>query len=283
MQLSGMLALLLGSTAVSARAHRVEKHFIVDGRPVVTVSALARGRVEVKSWKNPEVVVIGNHSSEKLEIDTEQAQNRIEVTTHVLDSSAQPAELEANFDITVPEESELQVRTGSGTILVERVYGDMTFDTLTGDVHLKEVAGYIIIKTVGGSVLCVQCAGRLNISSISGNVDIREPLLNNLDVYTTSGNIYYDGQFLSHGTYKIRTGTGWVEVRFSDTDSFDLRVTTQRGRVDNQAEAYLKPDAHGFLHFPSNVVRGFFRSVNAGLARVEVSSFDGTIRLRKRD
>lgn len=281
-QLPGVLALLLGSVAVPARAHRLEKHFTVDTRPVVTVSALVRGRVEVKSWKNPVVVVIGNHASNKLEIDTEQVENRIEVTSHVLDTAAQPAELEANFDITVPEESELQVRTGSGTILVERVYGDMTFDTVAGDVHLKEVSGYILIRTVGGSVLCVQCAGKLNVSSISGNIDVREPLLNSLDAYTTSGNIYYDGQFLSRGIYKMRTGTGWVEVRFSDTDSFDLRATTQKGRVDNQAEAYLKPDKRGF-HFPSKFVKGIIGSVNAGLARVEVSSFDGTIRLRKRD
>lgn len=281
MQLSGVLALLLGSAAVPARAHRVEKHFPVDGRPVITLSALVRGRVEVKSWKNPEVVVIGSHASDKLEIDADAVRNRIEITSHVLDSSAQPTELEANFDITVPEESELQVRTGSGTILVERVYGDMTFDTVAGDVHLKEVAGYIIIRTVGGSILCVQCAGKLNVSSISGNVDVREPALSNLDVYTTSGNIFYDGQFLSHGIYKMRTGTGWVEVRFSDTDSFDLRATTQKGRVDNQAEAYLKPDKR--FHFPSKFVKGIIGSVNAGLARVEVSSFDGTIRLRKRD
>lgn len=280
-EFSGVLALLLGSAAVPARAHRVEKHFPVDGRPVVTVSALVRGRVEVKSWKNAEVVVIGHHISDKLEIDTGQVQNRIEVATHVLDTSAQPAELEANFDITVPEESELQVRTGSGTILVERVYGDMTFDTVAGDVHLKEVAGYVIIRTVGGSVLCVRCAGKLNISSISGSIDIREPALNNLDVYSTSGNIFYDGQFLSHGIYKMRTGTGWVEVRFSDTDSFDLRATTQKGRVDNQAEAYLKPDKR--FHLPSRFINGIISSVNAGLARVEVSSFNGTIRLRKRD
>ncbi len=280
-QLSGMLALLLVSSAAPARAHHVEKHFTVNGRPVVTVSALVRGRVEVKSWKNPEVVVIGNHTSDKLEIDTNQVQNRVEVISHVLDTNAQPAELEANFEITVPEESELQIRTGSGTILVERVFGDMTFDTVAGDVHLKEVAGYILIRTVGGSVLCVQCAGKLNVSSISGNIDIREPVLNNLDAYTTSGNIYYDGQFLSHGIYKMRTGTGWVEVRFSDTDSFDLRAATQKGRVDNQAEAYLKPDKR--FHFPSKFVKGIIGSVNAGLARVDVSSFDGTIRLRKRD
>jgi DUF4097 and DUF4098 domain-containing protein YvlB len=280
-KLSGALVVLLGSAAAPAQAHRLEKHFPVDGRAVVTVSALVRGRVEVKSWKNPEVVVISNHTSDKLEIDTEQVQNRIEVASHVLDTSAQGSELEATFDITVPEETELQVRTGSGTIYVERVYGDMTFDTVAGDVHLKEVAGYVIIRTVGGSVLCVQCAGKLNISSISGNIDIREPALNNLDVYSTSGNIYYDGQFLSHGIYKMRTGTGWVEVRFSDTDSFDLRASTQKGRVDNQAEDYLKPDKR--FHFPSKFVKGIIGSVNAGLARVEVSSFNGTIRLRKRD
>lgn len=282
LKLCGALALLLAAAA-PAPAHRLEKHFPVKGRPVVTVNAFAHGRLEVKSWKNSEVVVIGNHAPDKIEIDSEQAGNRIEVYTRILDSSATQQELEANFDITVPEETELEVHTDSGTVYVERVYGDMTFDTVSGDVHLKEISGYVLVKTVGGSVLCVQCAGKLNFTSISGSIQILQPQLNTLDVTTTSGNILYDGQFLTHGIYRMKTGTGWLEVRFFDTDSFDLRATTVHGTVDNQAQAFLKPDPHGMLHLPSKFAKGIFGTINAGLARVELSSFNGTIRIRKRD
>jgi DUF4097 and DUF4098 domain-containing protein YvlB len=275
-------AALLLAASVPVSAHRLEKHFTVQGRPIVTVNAMASGRIEVKSWKNPEVVVIGNHASKKVEIDSEQAENRIEILTNVVDKSATQSELETNFDITVPEETELQMRTEAGTIYVEHVYGDMTFETVSGDVHLKETSGYVIVKTVGGSVLCLQCAGKLNFTSISGNIQVLQPQLSNLSVSTTSGNILYDGQFLTHGIYRMKTGTGWLEVRFSDTDSFDLRATTDHGTVDNQARAFLKPDAHDLRYMP-RWARGILGSVNAGLAHVELSSFSGTIRIRKRD
>jgi hypothetical protein len=277
------VAAVLLAAAVPASAHRSEKHFAVQGQPVVTVNAMANGRIEVKSWRNPEVVVIGNHASNKIEVDSEQVGNRIEVFTTLLDKTAAQPEREASFEITVPESTELQMHTDSGTIYVEHVYGDMTFDTVGGDVHLRDISGYVLVKTVGGSVLCVECAGKLNFNSISGNVQILQPQLEALDATTTSGNILYDGQFLSHGIYKMKTGTGWLEVHFSDTDSFDLRAATDHGRVDNQAQAFLKPDPHGLHHLPSKFAKGIFGTVNAGLAHVELSSFSGTIRIRKRD
>ena len=266
--------------AVPASAHRVEKHFTVEGRPVVTVRNTL-GRIEVKSWKKPEVVIVGSHASNKVEVDTEQAGNRIEVTTHVLTEKVSPAELQADFTITVPEESQLQVRTDSGNVVVERVFGDLTFDTVAADVHLQEVAGYLLIKTIGGAVVCVRCAGRIEVSSISGGVEILQPQLDNVRVQTSSGNIYFDGDFLPHGTYSLKNYSGLIDVRFSETDSFDLIATSLYGNVENQAN--VKPDAHGRQHLPSRFAKGLIGSLNQGNAKVELSSFSGTIKIRKRD
>src|SRR5574337_140613 len=133
-----LAAALLLPLAAPASAHRIEQHFAVEGRPVVTVRN-AHGRIDVKSWKKPEVVVVGTHASDKVtEVDTEQVGNRIEVTTHVLTSNYKPADLQADYTITVPEESELQVRTDSGMVIVARVFGDMTFDTVAAEVRSEE-------------------------------------------------------------------------------------------------------------------------------------------------
>ncbi len=276
------VALLL-PFASTASAHKIEKHFTVDGRPVINVNSNVHGHIEVKSWKNPEVVVVGNHSSDKVEVDTEQADNRIEVTTHILDKASKAEDLEASYEITVPEESELQVRTDSGLVVVERVYGDMTFDTVSGDIHLKEISGYVDIHTVAGSVICTECAGRLEVRTISGNIQILQPQLNTLRVSTTSGNILFDGDFLHHGTYSMNNASGFTEVRFSENDSFDLQVKTSKGTVENEASADLKPDKHGLRHLPSRVAKGFIGSVGGGLARVDLYSFNGTIRIRKHE
>src|SRR6266581_2713304 len=203
---SGML-LLAGLPAQAAGQH-LERHFAVKGRPVVVIHNVANGRIEVKSWKNAEVDVVANQASNKIGFDVEQAGDRVDVIATILDTSAQPMELEANLQLTVPEETELQLKTETGLIYVEQVMGDMTLESVAGDVHLKEVSGY---------------------------------------------------------------------------DSFDLNAQTTLGTVDNQAAAYLKPDSHGVRHLASKFTKGLFGTVGQGLAKVELSSYSGTIRILKRD
>src|SRR5580692_7017193 len=102
-------------SAAPARAagtgQSIEKQFKITGRPVVVIHNVANGRIEVKSWKNSEVDVVGTQSSNKIGFEIEQVGDRIDVTASVLDPSAQPLDLQANLQLTVPEETELQLKT----------------------------------------------------------------------------------------------------------------------------------------------------------------------------
>ena len=163
------------------------------------------------------------------------------------------------------------------------VMGDMTLQSVAGDIHLKEVSGYIVVRTTNGSLVCAQCAGKLDFNSVSGSAQLLQPGLTNVTLFTTSGNILFDGDFIRTGIYTMRSGKGTVEVHFSGNDSFDLNAQTATGTVDNQAEAYLKPDSHGVRHMASRFTKGLFGTVGSGLAKVELSSYSGTIRILKRD
>jgi hypothetical protein len=275
--------MLFGAAQAAAAPQHFERHFAVKGRPVVVIQNVANGRIEVKSWTNPEVVVAATQASNKIRIDTEQAGERVDVTATIADNSAPPNELEANFQLTVPEETELQLRTQTGLVYVEQVMGDMTLQSVAGDIHLKEVSGYIVVRTTVGSLVCTQCAGKLDFNSISGNAQVVQPGLTSVSLFTMSGNILYDGDFIRTGIYTMKSGRGTVEVHFSGSDSFDLKAQTATGSVDNQAEAYLKPDSHGVRHMASKFTKGLFGTVGTGLAKVELSSYSGTIRILKRD
>jgi DUF4097 and DUF4098 domain-containing protein YvlB len=279
----GVGVLLLPGTSLQAAPQHFEKHFAVKGRPVVVLQNVANGRIEVKSSKNSEVIVSATQASNKIAIETEQADERVDITATVLDNSAPANELEANFQLTVPEEAELQLRTQTGLVYVEQVMGDMTLQSVAGDIHLKEVSGYIVVRTTGGSLICTQCAGKLDFNSVSGNAQVVQPGLTNVSLFTMSGNILFDGDFIRTGLYTMKSGRGTVEVHFSGSDSFDLKAQTATGTVDNQAEAYLKPDSHGVRHMASRFTKGLFGTVGSGLAKVELSSYSGTIRILKRD
>jgi Putative adhesin len=273
-------------TAAPARAagtgQRIEKQFNITGRPVVVIHNVANGRIEVKSWKNSQVDVVGTQTSNKIGFEIEQVGDRVDVTATILEPGAD-LDMQANLQLTVPEETELQLKTETGLIYVEQVMGDMKLESYGGDVHLKEVSGYIIVKTTSGSLVCTQCAGKLDFSSIGGNAQILQPQLNNVNLMTTTGNVLFDGDFVRTGLYSMKSGKGLVEVRFSSTDSFDLKAQTATGSVDNQAAAFLKPDSHGIKHVASKFTHGLFGTVGMGLAKVELSSYSGTIRIMRRD
>jgi DUF4097 and DUF4098 domain-containing protein YvlB len=99
---------------------------------------------------------------------------------------------------------------------------------------------------------------------------------------TTSGNILYDGDFLRTGIYTMKSGKGLVEVRFSSNDSFDLQAKTYSGTVDNQAAQFMQPEQHTSRH-GNKFTRGLNRTVGLGFAKVEISTYSGTIRILKRD
>jgi DUF4097 and DUF4098 domain-containing protein YvlB len=279
----GAGALLFAAMPAQAAQQHVEKHFTVKSRPVVVIHNVANGRIEVKSSKNPQVDIVATQNSSKVGLEIEQVGDRIDVTSNILDTSAQPQDLETNLQLTVPEETELQLTTETGLIYVEQVMGDMSLESVAGDVHLKEVSGYIIVKTTAGSLVCTQCAGKLDFNSVSGSAQLLQPALTNVSLRTTTGNILFDGDFIRTGLYSMKSGKGLVEVRFSSNDSFDLKAQTTMGTVDNQATAFLKPDAHGVKHIASKFTHGLFGSVGQGLAKVELSSYSGTIRILKRD
>jgi len=273
----GAMATIAGTT------EEQEKHFTVSGRPVVTLNNIVNGRIEVKSWKNPEVVVTSSFVSGRVSIETEQVGDRIDINATSLANSSQPHEVEANFSLTVPEETELQLRTQTGLILVEQVSGDMKLLSVAGDVHLKEVSGYVIVKTASGSLVCTGCTGKLDFNSISGSAQVLQSSPTSLNLMTTTGNILYDGEFRRMGLYTMNSGRGLVEVRFSRLDSFDLKASTYRGTVDNQAPEAFQPDTHSKHHSVSSMAKSLWVTMGQGSARVEVSSYSGTIRIVKRD
>ncbi len=271
---------LLFCLALPAQAHRFEKTYQVEGRPVVTIRN-AQGRISVKSWQRSEVAIIADHASNRVEVDSSQRGNQIELVTHILDEHVTPGELTADYQITVPEESELQIKNDGGTVYVERVFGDMTIDTVAATVEVREVSGYLVVKTVEGPFLCRMCAGRIDFNSISGSARLIQPMSQNVRAQTASGDLFFDGEFMRNGTYLLKSISGIIEVRFSENDSLNLTATSVTGKVEN--EANLKPPVHRSQHLAGRFSNSLAGTMNEGLARVELTSFSGTIRIRKRE
>jgi DUF4097 and DUF4098 domain-containing protein YvlB len=274
-------AAVLASLALTVSAHRVEKHFTVVGRPVVTIHN-SNGRIQVKSWNKAEVMFVADHAAASTEVESEQVDSRIEIGTRVLNASARSADLQADYTVTVPEETELEIRTDSGSITVASVHGNLTFDTLAADVNLQDVGGAVSVTTADGSIVCSRCDGAsFKAETVGGNVQIVQPVMDKITVHTTAGNIFFDGEFLRHGIYIMKSDTGNTEVHYGAASSFDLKATSIHGSVMSQAS--FSPDKHGKKDNPPKYGKSLFGTVGKGTAKVELTSFSGTIKILVRD
>ena len=274
-----LLPALLLAGAVPALADHFERHFKVDARPVVTIHN-PTGLVSVKAWTKSEVMVMAEHASANIVVDAEQTGNRIDVSTRQLSDSTSPNDWRADYEIRVPEDAELQIHNDSGGVNVNNVLGDMNVETVASDVDLEDAAGYLTVKTVCGAFQCERCAGRIEASSISGNFKLIDLHSLYVRARTSSGNIFFSGQFLPNGTYNLNNYSGVIEVRFSPADSFDLSATSLKGKVNNEAK--LTPHDH-YRHVSPRFGNALFGTFNTGRARVDLTSFDGTINILKRD
>jgi DUF4097 and DUF4098 domain-containing protein YvlB len=258
----------------------MEKHFKVDARPEITLHN-PNGTVVVKAWSKPEVMVIATRATDQVEVDATQTGNRVDIMTHpVSDGAVASADSRADFEIRVPEDAELQIHDDSGAVSVNSVLGDMNVETVGAGVDLSDDAGYLTVKTIDGAFQCLRCAGRIEVSSISGNFKLVDLRSYQVRAQTSRGNILFDGEFMPNGMYEMKNYSGVIEVRFSPGDSFDLSATSLKGRVNNEAK--LSPPNHP-QHFYSRFGNSLFGSFNSGRAKVELSSFDGTINILKRN
>ncbi len=269
---------LLLCSASPALADRIERHFKVEAHPVVTIHN-PNGIVTVRAWTKSDVMVVAKRATTEVEVDAEQTGNRVDVQTRQVADTASPDDLRTDFEISVPEDAELQIHNDSGGVSVSNVLGDMNVETIAAGVELQDTAGYLTVKTVGGGFQCLRCAGRLEVTSISGNFKLIDLRSYYVRAQTSEGNILFNGSFLPNATYVLKNYSGAIEVRFSPGDSFDLSATSLKGKVHN--EANLTPSSHH--HLASRFGNALFGTFNSGRARVELNSFDGTINILKKD
>jgi len=269
----GLLVLI----AVPVWAKHIEKHFKVDAHPVVTIHN-PNGTVTIKAWTKQEVMVMADPSSDAVEVEADQTNNRVDITTQQVSDSAAPEDLRADYQVNVPLDADLQIHDDSGTVTIANVSGDMNVETIGAGVGMADTAGYSTVSTVNGSFNCQRCAGHIEVKSISGNIVLDDIRSTDVQAQTSTGNIVFNGQFLPNGSYRLRNYSGVIEVRFSPIDSFDLSATSLKGKVNNEAK--LDPPHHSVV---SHVGNTLFGALNAGRAHLEVTSFNGTINILKRN
>lgn len=273
---ASLIALLGFSTPTFAQ--RIEKRFPTSANPSIHVHS-ENGQVKVKGWPRTEVQMVAIPSSAAT-VMAEQKSNRVEIVTSVTRPGTPAAERTVSFEIMAPEESALSVHCDAGSIQVERIRGDVNVETVTAPTLLREIEGHIAIKTISGPVSAERSTGRIDARSVSGDLKFRDSSAPGLSAYTTSGSIFFDGLLRHGGTYTFTNYNGPIELLLSANESFELKADSVKGVVESEFPL-ARPQASQARYAP-RLAQSLVGVSGAGEASVQVSSFGGKIKIRKR-
>jgi DUF4097 and DUF4098 domain-containing protein YvlB len=143
------------------------------------------GRVTITGTGGSQVVIhaVRRATADRLrdiKLDVQQDGNTIEIdANHQLVEHRNNNVVETDFDIQVPEQTRLDLRTFSAPVSVTGVRGDLTVDGFSSEIRLTDVAGPTRVKTFSGRVALEarqwNDGDNLNVNTFSGEVTLRLP------------------------------------------------------------------------------------------------------------
>jgi DUF4097 and DUF4098 domain-containing protein YvlB len=143
------------------------------------------GRVNITATGGSQVVIkaVRRATRERLndiKLEVTQRGNAVEIdANHQLVERRNNNVVETDFDIQVPAQANLDLRTFSAPVTVTGVAGNLTVDGFSSEVRLTDVAGPMRVKTFSGGVN-VQARSwndgdDLDVNTFSGDVTLRLP------------------------------------------------------------------------------------------------------------
>jgi hypothetical protein len=313
----GILALLATGCELDARSFRVEGSFDrtlqVDG-PVSLDVRTGSGDIRVRTGPEGTVRIVGRITANgwaqpeareqvaRVESDPPIHQSGNSIRVGGLGDWWSLNHVTISYELTVPVETRLRARSGSGDqwidgmrgpvdagagsgqIHIGRTSSDVQVSIGSGDIEVESAGGSLVARAGSGSVRAAAVAGAVSARTGSGDVEVVQTATGGVDVTTGSGDVYISGargplwiraasgdviaEGEPIGSWTLGASSGDVTVRVPETAAFDIDVRTASG--DIRTDQTLSSTASFSRHRLQGRVRG-------GGPRVEVKTSSGSV------
>ncbi len=282
MRVARVLAGLMVLGASTALAQRP----IDERRPAAREGTVkisnAVGSVRITGWSKDTIAIAGT-IAEGAEIDFQVGGRETSIrVTAPTSSSLQPVDPSA-IEVRVPRQSSVAVRTVEASIRVSGVQGSADVESQTGDVRVSgpirtvyaESAGGDVdldvstkvarAKTVDGDITVREARGYLDVSTVSGTLQVFGLEVWETELTSVSGDISFEGSLSREGSLYVESHSGTIDLALDPNQRADFDVLSVAGAIENSLS-----DATG---------RTF--SVGGGGTQVKIKSFKGVVKIRQ--
>jgi DUF4097 and DUF4098 domain-containing protein YvlB len=276
-KLAAMGAMMAGTLA--AQSHK-ELHFNVGAKAGISVNN-PYGSISVKPSPGNTVSVSAVLASDRVEIDSSQTDNRVDILSHLL-PGADPTSGHVDYEILVPPDASVSLHSQTGPMRAEGLHGDMTLEGTAALVDVRDVSNaHVHVKTLNGPVTLTNVLqGHVEVDSLTGAITLNRvdgPLV---QVNSTSGNISYKGDFGNGGEYRMTSYSGDIEATVPEYTSADVSARSVKGEVRDDIPLQPKQHSSFVVKKGSAFVGTMGRA--AVSSTVVLRSFSGKIHLSKR-
>jgi hypothetical protein len=320
-----VVALTLAPAAAAAQtaSGSFQRSLSVNGQADIEV-VTGSGRIEVQQGRDGQVQVTGqikagswgNWGTGRSRLSPEEQVKRLEANPpvrqtgniirigHIDDKELQEG-VSISYTLTVPANSKLLSKTGSGSQRIEGVRGDVQTSTGSGSIVVRQVGGGLSASTGSGSIEAdgvegsfrastgsggIQAsgvAGAITAKTGSGSITVEQVGKGDVDVSSSSGTVRVQG---IHGALRASTTSGGLHIEGEPTGEWTLSTSSGSVRVDVPSGQGFELDAHTGsgsidVDMPVSVVGSLSRrslrgSVGGGGPRLQVRTSSGSINIR---
>ncbi|MDH3427312.1 MAG: DUF4097 domain-containing protein [Gemmatimonadota bacterium] len=166
----------------------------------------------------------------------------------------------------------ISVNSVEGAIDVTGGSGNVAIQAVDGDVRVREARGNIAVHAIEGDVSVVDSRGTVRVESVEGDVDLLNIDSENVGVNVVDGDVTFRGAIHDGGRYFMSTHDGDLDITVPANANARVSIATFDGELVSDIPIQIEGDFSQ---------KRFSFTLGTGRALIELSSFDGVIRLQK--
>jgi DUF4097 and DUF4098 domain-containing protein YvlB len=180
----------------------------------------------------------------------------------------------------VPNGANITAQVANGSIRAERIGGDVNLRSDTASLEARDISNaHVHAHSVSGPITLANISsGHVEVGTGSGKVTLNNVTGPSVTVNTTSSPIAYDGDFGDGGAYQLSSHSGPIDVFLPSSASVEVKAESVNGTVQNDFPLQKKMHSD----FKPQAGKSFQGYANSGSSSVQLHSFSGTIRVKKR-
>jgi DUF4097 and DUF4098 domain-containing protein YvlB len=232
------------------------------------------------------------------QIETFATSNRVELRVES-GERRDPRGVDVEFNVKVPADTTVDVRTVSGDVRVTNVKGEVRVQGVSGNVALEGTTRIASAKTVSGGITITNAGAdaQLSLSTVNGDLLIQSLTSRTFDVNTINGDVRITGWsgdraqirtldgdidvqagLTKGGRYEVESHSGNINLSLSEQPGFELEAHTFNGRIridfPIRSEGPIRENERG-----PRSVRGTYGD---GSSSLRLQTFNGNLTVTRR-